>query len=401
MKKIFILFSVSLGLLFYLLLQKDSETKITEEIYNDLYEQQSDWSINQFPATNPDYNASSYAWGWSYVANSLVDMYRVTEDKKYLDILTQQIDYIFSQTDEKLGIESFTGTGHSLPAWSDRGHYTSGEFNYTYPVHTGMITLPILRFVDTVYTNNLNEYKESAVRFLAASGEALAVHNQDNMWVDFSDTEGFYIGHPYGEGYVSEANKIGIPNRISVYLAAAGLYDKLTEGNTYSERIKKSLNYFKDSLFKYDEEFDSYYWSYWEEQNIQKPWEDISHAMITVYGIFILHEEAGYTVFTEEDFEKIANNVYKVIDDESSPPQMRKFIHKRGEEEKAYYTSEENPYYYDVLRWSFLGVYDEEILDILEEVYEETNVEEMNPQTRLNSIASYLYAKEKTRGIPW
>ena len=93
-----------------------------------------------------------------------------------------------------------------------------------------------------VYTNNLNEYKESAVRFLAASGEALAVHNQDNMWVDFSETESLYLGHPYGEGYVTEANKIGIPNRTKVYLAAAGLYDKLTEGNTYSERIKKSLH---------------------------------------------------------------------------------------------------------------------------------------------------------------
>lgn len=104
---------------------------------------------------------------------------------------------------------------------------------------------------------------------------------------------------------------------------------------------------------KYDEEFDSYYWSYWEEQNIQKPWEDISHATITVYGIFILHEESGYSVFTEEDFAKIANNVYKIIDQESSPILMRKHIHKRNEEKKAYYTPEESPYYYDVLRWAF------------------------------------------------
>ncbi|WP_067729079.1 hypothetical protein [Oceanobacillus damuensis] len=393
MKKILILLSASLWLLFYLLLQQDSKI-ITEELYNDLYDEQL-WSIDQFPKQNSNYNASYYAWGWSYVANSLVDMYRVTENEKYLDILTQQIDFILSKTDEKLGIESFTGEGLSLPAWSDREHYTSGEFNYTYPVHTGMITLPILRFVDTVYTNNLIQYKEEAVRFLAASGEALAVHNQDNMWVDFSATEGFYLGHPYGEDYVSEADKIAIPNRISVYLASAGLYDKLTDGNIYGERIEKSLNYFKDSLFKYDEEFDSYYWSYWEEQNIQKPWEDISHAALTVYGIFLLHDEVGYSVFKKEDFEKIANNVYKIIDDESSPLQMRKHIHQRGVEEKAYYPSEENPYYYDVLRWGFLGVYDKSILDVLENAYAKINTEEMLPQTRLNSIASYLYAKEK------
>lgn len=370
-------------------------------MYKELYSQQSTWSLEEFSTQNSDYNAAGYAWGWSYVANSLVDMYKVTENEEYLQVFIEQAKYIFTQTDQELGIESFTGTGLMLPAWSDRGHYTSGQFNYTYPVHTGMITLPILRFVDTVYTNNLNEYKEIADNFLELSGQALAVHNEDSMWVDFSDTEGFYIGHSYGEGYVSEANKIGIPNRISVYLASAGLYDKLTEGNTYSQRIEKSLNYFKNSLFKYDDEFDSYYWSYWEEQNIRKPWEDISHAMITVYGIHILHEEAGYSVFTEDDFEKIANNVYKVIDNENAPPLMRKHIHKRAEEETAYYTPKENPYYYDILRWSFLGVYDEKILDTLEEVYKKVNVEEMNPQTRLSSIASFLYAKEKTKGIKW
>ncbi|WP_339316220.1 hypothetical protein [Oceanobacillus sp. FSL W7-1304] len=400
MKKLILLFSISI-LLFYLFLKNDSEEIIDIELYNELYKLQPNWSIQKFPLQDSNYNAAEYAWGWSNVANSLVDMYRVTENEKYLEILVEQINYIFSQTDQKLGIESFTGTGLNLPAWSDGGYYTDGQFNYVYPVHTGMITLPILRLVDTIYTYELNEYEEIADKFLVASGEALAIHNQVNMWVDFSDTEGFYLGHPYGDGYVSEANKIGIPNRISVYLAATGLYDKLTDGNIYSERIEKSLNYFKNSLFKYDEKFDSYYWSYWEEQNIQKPWEDINHAMITVYGIFILHEEAGYSVFSESDFEKIANNVYKIIDDKNSPIQMRKHIHKRDEEEKTYYIPEENPYYYDVLRWSFLGVYDESILSTLEHVYKKTNVEEMNPQTRLSSIASYLYAKEKTNDISW
>mgnify|MGYP001183575465 CR=1 FL=1 len=401
MKKKLVLTSILITLIIYLFLKVDSETVITEEIYNDFYNQLSTWSIEQFPSQSPDFNANSYAWGWSYVANSLVDMYRVTKDEKYLDILNEQIEYILSQTDEKLGIESFTKTGLSLPAWSDRGHYTSGEFAYVYPVHTGMITLPILRYVDTVYENDLNKYRESATRFLAASGEALAIHNQDELWVDFSDTEGFYIGHPYGEGLVSEAGKIGIPNRISVYLAAAGLYDKLTTSHTYDERIEKSLNYFKNSLFKYDGEFDSYYWSYWEEQNIQKPWEDISHAAVTVYGIHILHEEVGYSVFTEEDFEKIANNIPKIIKDDNSSIQMRKYIHKRSDEEKVYYNLAENPYYYDVFRWSFLGVYNESVFDALERVYKKINIDEMNPNTRLSSIASFLYAKEKTESIKW
>lgn len=335
--------------------------------------------------------------GVVYVANSLVDIYRVTEDEKYLDIFVEQADYIFTQTDKNLGLESFTGTGLSLPAWSDRGHYTTEQFNYIYPVHTGMITLPILRFIDTVYTNNLDSYRKIADQYLTASGEALAIHNDDNMWVDFSETEGFYLGHQYGEGIVSEASKIGVPNRISVYLAAAGLYDKLSDGDTYTERIEKSLNYFKYSLFKYDEEFDSYYWSYWEEMNTQKPWEDISHATITVYGIFILHEEVGFSVFTDSDFEKITNNIFKVIEYKESELLMRKHIHQRAIEDKAYYDPSENPYFYDILRWSFLGIYDEDALDLLETVYEESNSAEMDSQTRLSSIASFLYAKQKLK----
>lgn len=399
MRKLFIYFYIII--LVYLVLfvdnEEDLKSVITAELYEDLYSVLPLWSIERFPNENHEYNGGSYAWGWSYVANSLIDMYRVTEDERYLAIFVKQANYIFTQTDEMLGLESFTGSGLSLPAWSDRGSYTDDQFNYTYPVHTGMILLPILRFVDTVYTENLDSYTESANRYLKEAGDALAIHNDDRMWVDFSETEGFYTGHQYGEGIVSEASKIGIPNRISIYLAAAGLYDKLTGGNVYKERIEKSLNYFKNSLFKYDKEFDSYYWSYWEEQNIQKPWEDISHATITVYGIFILHEEAGFSVFTEDDFKKITNNIYKIIEYKNSEWLMRKHIHQRGVEEKAYYHLSENPYYYDVLRWSFLGVYDEKVLDVLERVYEENNTSEMLPQTRLSSVASFLYAKKKLK----
>ncbi|CDQ22975.1 hypothetical protein [Halobacillus karajensis] len=321
-------------------------------------------------------------------------MYKATGDEKYLELFVPQADYIFTQTDEKLGVESFTDTNLSLPAWSDRGHYTAGKFNYTYPVHTGMITLPILRFVETVKSNDLDQFEDKADKFLKLSGRALAIHNKDNMWRDFSESEGFYMGHSYGQGIVSEAGKIGVPNRISIYLAACGLYDKMNGSNIYTERINKSLNYIKNSLLKYDEEYDSYYWSYWEEQTLEKPWEDISHATITLYGIYILHEEGGFSVFRDKDFEKFANNIDKIIDDNTSPPKIRKFIHKRDEEKEAYYSEENNPYYHSILNWSFLGNYDKKVFDKIEQTYEQTN-ETMTTEEKLRSIALYLYAKEK------
>ncbi|MFB4473890.1 hypothetical protein ACDI16_13285 [Oceanobacillus caeni] len=390
---IFCLFLV----IIFISVNKSSNENISIDLYDDLYAQLPDWSITEFPNSTSNYDGASYAWGWSYAGNSLVNMYRVTGEEKYLKIFVKQAKYIFSKTDDKLGIESFTGTGLSLPAWSDQGRYTSGNFNYIYPVHTGMITLPILRFIDTVYSEHLDQYKDIADEFLKATGKALEVHNQDNMWVDFSDTEGFYMGHPYGKGIVSEAGKIGILNRISVYLAATGLYDKLNDSNIYRSRIEKSLNYIKYSLLKYDERFDSYYWSYWEDQILEKNWEDISHATLTVNSIFILHEEVGFSVFNDEDFERFANNVYKIIDDQTSPIKMRKHIHKKDEEVQTYYTSDENPYYYDVFRWSFLGIYDKNILNELEKVSEEIDMNKMSPIDRISSIASFLYTKEKTK----
>lgn len=371
---------------------KDKDELITQKLYDEWYIHSS-WSINNFPQKGKQFNGHNYAWGWSYVANSLIEMYKATGDEKYLGLLVPQIKYVFSQTDEKLKIESFTGSGLYLPAWSDGGYYTDGKFNYTYPVHTGMITIPILRFVDVVYENNITKYEGLANEFLKESGRALAIHNQSNMWKDISQGEGFYYGHPYGEGTVSEANKIGVPNRIFAYLAACGLYDKLTGEGIYAERIEKSLRYFKNSLVKYDKEYDSYYWSYWDNHNAQN-WEDISHAALTAYGIFLLHEEAGFNVFSEKELKKFKNTIFKIVGNEG-PPKVRKYIHERSDEQKNYYTPKENDYYFTVLRWTFLGVYDERVLDHVKAVYSGLYYKEEVTNTDLYSIALYLSTKEQ------
>lgn len=373
--------------------EKSTYEFINPSLYDKWYEEQPNWSLNNFPGNKKSYNGSQYSWGWSYVANSLIDMYEATKDEKYIRLLIPQIEYILTQTDEKLGIESFTDSGLSLPAWSDDGYYTSGKYNYVYPVHTGMIVLPILRLVNVIKENKLEEYREVANKFLIASGDALAIHNSDIMWKNFSESEGFYMGHPYGEGIVSEASRIALPNRIFIYLAACGLYDKLTNGSVYTERIEKSLRYFKNSLLKYDKDYDAYYWSYWKEVN-PKRWEDISHASLTVYGIFILYEEVGFTVFTKKDILKFGNIIYKVIDNRFSP-KVSKNIHRNNNEKKRYYSLEENIYYFSVLRWSFLGIYDKDILDSLNGIYIKLYNQDLSSSTELFSIAMFIKANKK------
>ncbi|MFJ8266847.1 hypothetical protein [Peribacillus asahii] len=367
---------------------------VTQSLYDEWYFQQSTWAITDFPSNGKIFNGADYAWGWSYVGNSLIDMYKATRDEKYLEFFATQAEYIFTQTDEELGIESFTNSGLSLPAWSDRAYYTSGKFNYIYPVLTGMITTPILRFVDVVKENNISQYNKIADKFLIKSGEALSIHNNDKMWKDISETEGFYIGHPYGEGVVPEANKMGVPNRVFAYLAACGLYDKLTGRSIYTQRIEKSLKYFKNSLVKYDKNHDSYYWSYWDDGTVQYPWEDISHAALTVYGIFLLHEEAGFTLFNDQDLIRFKNIVYKMVKGDS-PTKVRKYIHTINGEQKSYYDIEENSYYTAVLRWSFLGIYDKKVLESLDGVYKELYHQESPSVTGLFSVAMYLNTKKQ------
>jgi hypothetical protein len=364
---------------------------ITQNLYDNWYFKQSTWSIKDFPNGENRFSGEDYAWGWSYAANSLIDMYKATGQKKYLEYFIPQAEYILNHTDQKLGIESFTNSGLFLPAWSDRGHYTSGKFTYTYPVHTGMITLPMLRFVDAVKENNLSEYMAYADKFLQESGKALAVHN--TLWRDLSETQGFYEGHSYGTGYVSEANKIGIPNRVFGYLAACGLYDKLSGSNIYTERIKKSLNYFKRSILRYDSKYDSYYWSYWVSGGTSKSWEDISHAALTVYGLYILHQEAGFDVLNKQDFLRFKNIVYKLVN-QRNPPDVRLHIHQRNKHNKIYYTSNENPYYYSALRFAFLIRYDKNLVKRLEGVYQEFYLRENPSSVGLFIISTYLNTKQ-------
>jgi hypothetical protein len=377
--------------------QKPTEDEfISRELYDEWYEAEPNWSIKHFPPKEKkQYKGGPLAWNWSYTANSLVDMYYATGDEKYLGLLVPQAEYIFSQTDEKLGIESFTNTGVSLPAWSDGAQYTSGKYNYIYPVHTGMITIPILRFVKAVKENNITKYMEAADTFLKESGRALAIHNRDNMWKDFSTKEGFYTGHPHGAGIVSEANKIGVPNRIFAYLAACGLYGNIAGQDIYKERIEKSLQYFKHSLLKYDKKYDAYYWSYWDDLNAQG-WEDISHAAVTVYGIYILHEEAGFKIFNKKELVRFANIVLKMVDEES-PPKVRQYIHPLSHERAPYYTPKENPYYFYAARWSFLGIYNEKILERLKGVFAGMYYKEEVKSTDLFSVASYLAAQKKRK----
>lgn len=353
------------------------ETFINQQLYDNWYERQPVW-LSEPQVIGKGYKdiklenrARGYAWGWGYYGNSLIDMYKATGDIKYLKEFIPQANYILSQRDHILGRESFSGSNLSLPVWSDeRGCFsTNGDFVYSYPVHTGMIVLPIVRFVDVVKEDSLSEFNKTALYYIEETKKSLLIHNEDELWKDFSENTGFYYGHPYGAGKVTEAGKEGIPNRVFIYLAAAGLFDKVNDSNIFTDRIEKSLMYFKEDLIKYDPDNDSYYWTYWKYSG-EDNWEDISHAALTVYGIHILHYEADFEVFNHDDFIKFSNIVNKIINiGDKSNPQVSKFIHPRSDDE-YYFEQKNNRYFVEVGRWSFLGKYNPVIYNKLDILFE-------------------------------
>ena len=380
------------------------KTFINQQLYDNWYERQPVW-LSEPQVIGKGYKdiklenrARGYAWGWGYYGNSLIDMYKVTRDIKYLKEFVPQANYILNQRDHLLGIESFSGSNLSLPVWSDGGYYsTTKDFVYSYPVNTGMIVLPIVRFIDVVKEESLSEFDKTALYYIEETKKTLLVHNEDGLWKDFSENKGFYYGHPYGEGKVTEAGKEGIPNRVIIYLAAAGLFDKVNDSNIFTDRIEKSLIYFKEDLIEYDPDNDSYYWRYWKYSG-EDNWEDISHAALTVYGIHILHYEADFEIFNHHDFIKFSNIVNKIINiGDKSTPQVSKFIHPRSDDE-YYFEQKNNRYFVEVGRWSFLGKYNPVIynkLDILfEYLYGNGELPKETILTRLNQISNYLYSKE-------
>ena len=231
-----------------------------------------------------------------------------------------QMDWIIARRDIDLKIESYSGTGLSLPAWSDDGYYGGpAKFAYVYRVHTGLICFSILRFVQAVYANGIKEYFEKAKIYLAICQKALQIHNHDRDWADLGPGRGYYKGAPYGMGIIDVAGKVEMPNRVHAYIMACGLYDYIAETFIYRKRIEKCLRQFKTWL-RYDPFFAAYYWSYWPSEYGEKGWEDISHAQLTMSGLIYLHHNLGYRIYSLEDLLRLANTAKKTINDIVYPP---------------------------------------------------------------------------------
>lgn len=301
-----------------------------------------------------------WGWGWSYVGMSLIYMYMATKDKKYLNYMIPQMDYIKVRRDTDLGVESYYGTGRFLPAWNDGGYYSATKKPHTYAVHTGQIVLPFLFFIDTVRKKNLTEYNEKADEYLRICGEALNVHNEPAQWVDYDATHGT-MKDVDTTSDISTAGRVLPENMTFSYLSACGYYDYLAGTSIYTEKINKFLNYFRDTCINdnFDVINDAYYWSYWFAYWGDTKWDDVSHARLVVQGLKYLND-LGFTQF-KGVMNRFANIVTKITSNDPVPL-VAETIH--GTVKKPWYTGSTitNQYYPALAGFAVLADYNEDIL---------------------------------------
>ncbi|MEW6234822.1 MAG: hypothetical protein AB1656_05495 [Candidatus Omnitrophota bacterium] len=247
------------------------------------------------------------AWGWSYRMISLNEMFRVTQDVKYLQANLEAIRAILAARDDKLNKKLWTGK--IAPAWGSDKYAECGRAIFA--VHTGMILYPMFEFL--ALANKTPEYKKSLGEeydsILAALQESLSYHDRQYQQGP-GEGEAHYIG--LDQENVME-NKPLPGNRLSAMGRALWWAWKVDGKKEHRERAIAIGRYIKNRLTLAPD--GAYYWPYWlpiEPVKESAPkekikGEDISHGSLTMSLPIILAGEGE--VFTAADMEKLGKTV--------------------------------------------------------------------------------------------
>lgn len=153
-----------------------------------------------FKAQNPVFDATvmarlfpgdsgTLAWGSNLLFKSYLLMYEATDDTAYLDQFVKFCGAIWKVRADRLGIRDEI-RGKVVPGWSSTTF--SNGIPTVHPVHTGMITYPIARFVWLVKSRpELEQYRAKADEYLPLIEESITEH--DDLWRNGPfDDEGEY-----------------------------------------------------------------------------------------------------------------------------------------------------------------------------------------------------------------
>lgn len=276
------------------------------------------------------------AWSESYLMQSYAEMFRATRDENYLDKLYEHIDSVMHNRDDFR--EQVDYKGELIPAWGTN-RYTKNKTWMHFAVHTGMITYPMLEFVQLVRNFRIQRLTKEAETVLALVQESVNYH--DKEWKPQETGYGLYT---YPEDFYHKSNYVLPLNQQAAMGRSLILLWKLTNEKKYFERARDIALAIKASL--QPAKFGGYVWGVQiGPLSDNNGLEDISHGAITIDFIRLAYEEG--IVFTSQDIQRITFTIKHLLAD--------------GRAER--YVDGTGDYSYEIAagQYAFLTPYDHEI----------------------------------------
>jgi len=275
------------------------------------------------------------AWSESHLMQGYVNMFRATSDIKYLDKLYDHIKQVLSNRDDNIGKKDYKG--ELVPCWgTDR--FTKNREWMHFAVHTGMITYPMLEFVQLVRESGIEKYFDYAQRILKQVEESIEYHDKD-LKIDH------YV---YPEDFYKRDYIIPISQQSAMGRSLILLYE-LTGKEEYLNKVKYLARFIKNkSVIEYDK--DSYLLrnAFIPGKNMpESKIIDISHATVTIHFAYLAYK--NNIVFDKKDMQRFAKTIKKLAINNSN--RFPKFLDGTGN------------FDYEVTagQYAFLSEFDEEI----------------------------------------
>lgn len=242
------------------------------------------------------------SWAESYIMMSLVEMYKATQDRWFLDELVKHGDAVLANRDDVRGVVDAI-RGRVLPGWAS-SNITGGRM-HVWVVETGMITYPMAAFARIVLADTALHaaYKAKADHYLARVVESVDAF--DAEWVE-KRRDGYYVAAAGEEdGRPMAFNQMLALGRTHIELWLAGA------GEKHLSRAKRMARWFKSHLKK--GRGDTWYWTYGSESDRA---EDLPHGAIDVdFACMAYRNEIEFTRDDLKRFGRTFADVMKKSDD--------------------------------------------------------------------------------------
>jgi hypothetical protein len=238
------------------------------------------------------------AWGESYILESYIDMYLVTNDFFYLNKFVDHTNKIIQNSDIYLQRKDFKD--RIRYGWSSNKYSIDNVYN-VHMVHTGMITFPILLFSYIVKKDNLTDYLPFIFNYIEFCEKCIREFDSQYTY-DPINSQGYYYFNS-DEPIKTNIFNMMPCNSVAALTRSIFLLYLLTDNIEFYLKTISIAKFFKNLVFI--EEDGKYVWGYRPLYIFNRTPEDYSHGSIEVSFVDLLF--SYNIVFEENDIRLLIN----------------------------------------------------------------------------------------------